>query len=57
MRIQIDKALNHFYMLYVILCKHGNTLRSLTLKGNTISNSLTVYINIVEIPTNKGEHS
>jgi len=27
----------------IILCKHGNILLSLTLKGNTISNFFTIY--------------
>ena len=56
MRILIDKALKHFFMLKesLILCKHGNILLSLTLKENTISNFFTtLYIHIVEIPTNK----
>ena len=46
MRILIDKALNHIYMLKesLILCKHGNLLLSLTLKENTISNIFTIYI-------------
>jgi len=46
MRILIDKALKHFYMLYesVILCKHGNISLSLTIKENTISNNFTKYI-------------
>ena len=39
MRILIDKALKHFYMLLesLILCEHGNILLSLTSKENTIS--------------------
>ena len=45
MRIQIDTALKHFYTCMLqeslILCKHGNILLSLTLKGNTISNVFT----------------
>jgi len=51
------QALNHFYMLYesLILCKHGNIVFSLTLKENTIS--FFTIITIVEIPTQKGEHS
>jgi len=46
MRILIDKELKHFYMLYesLILCKHGTILLSLTLKENTISNIVTIYI-------------
>jgi len=42
MRILIDKALKHFYVLNKshILCEHGNILLSLTLKENIISNVL-----------------
>jgi len=39
-----------------MFCKHGNILLSLTLKENTISN-IFYYITIVEIHTQKGEHS
>ena len=44
MRILIDKALTHFYMLYemLMLCKHGNILFS-TLKENTILNIFLLY--------------
>ena len=46
--------------LYVIgksnLCNQGNKLLALTLKGNTIQN-IVYYIHIVEIPTQKVEHS
>jgi len=60
MRILIDKALKHFYMLWesLIVCKHGNILLSLTSKENIISNIFTIQcITIVEIPTQKGEYS
>jgi len=58
MRILTDKALRHFYILWesLILCKHGHIVLSLTLKEYTISN-IFYYIPIVEIPTQKGEHS
>ena len=59
MRILIEQALKHVYMLKenLILCKHGNILLSLTLKENLgISNNF-YYIDIVQIPTQKGEHS
>ena len=53
MRILIDKAREHFYMLYksLILCKHGNILLYLTLKENTISNVVTIYIVYKYLPT------
>ena len=40
----------------LISCKHGNILLSLTLKENTISNIFTIYIHIVQIPTQKATH-
>jgi len=59
MRILIDKALKHFYMVWesLILCWHGNILVYVTLKENTISNMFTIYVYIVQIPTQKDEHS
>ena len=46
MRILIDKALRHFYMLWesLLLYKQGNILLSLTLKENRISTIFTVNI-------------
>ena len=59
MRIVSEQALKHFYMLKesLILCKHGNILLSLTLKENLGISKKKYYIHIVQIPTQKGEHS
>ena len=57
MRILIDKAQRHLYMLWesLILRYHGHILLSLTLKKNTIQHFY--YTLIIEIPTNKGANS
>ena len=53
MRILIDKAPKHFYMLKesLLVCKHGNILLSLTLKKNKISNFFAIYILYKYLPT------
>ena len=56
MRILIGKAFHRLLesLKIIYLCKHGQILLSLTFKENTISFH---YIQITEIPTNKGANS
>jgi len=60
MRILIEKALEHFYILKesLILCKHGNIYSVLDIKKKqNLKLFFTIHIHIVEIPTNKKVNS
>jgi len=58
MRILIDKVLRHFYLLQesLILCKTCKYISGLNIKGKHNVKHV-YYTHVVEIPTQKGEHS